>query len=577
MRADLLASALEEFLELGIIEPCDFNEYGFYSTLFPIAKKDKTARIIFDLSDLNFFIDAEHFKMDTVKQAIEMITPGAFFASVDFKSAYYSVLVAEEDRIYLRFIWRGKAYQFVVMAQGLCTAPRAYTKLLKPVFALLRNMGYTVLGYIDDTIFIENSADDISRALQVATKLFDDLGLTISVKKSILQPCQKIEYLGFILNSVDMTVRLTEAKKVKIRNLAIKLLKLNEFPIRLLSSFIGNVVAAEQGVFMAPYHYKKLEIQRNIYLTKSHGDFDYVMPNNDIIRNDLEWWKLNIMHSKKDIISPPIDVTLYSDASMKGWGGHTVKNESTGGEWTTEEQTKHINELELRAAFFTLQSFCSRMSDVHIRLMMDNTSAIACVNNFGSMKAYLMEITDSIYLWAQSRNIQLSAAYVPGVDNVLADKESRIHNTDTEWKLHVEWFEHIVSHFGMPDIDLFASRINKQIDCYASWRPDPNAFFVDAFSESWTRFYAYIFPPFSVIGRILRKIELEQVEAIMVFPHWPSQLWFPKLQRLMVGRAIQLPGSALHLPQNKDKTHPLIHKIHLRACRLSGRNTLGRV
>ena len=177
------------------------------------------------------------------------------------KHAYFSVLIAEEDRIYLRFIWHGRAYQFVVMAQGLCTAPRAYTKLLRPVFAWLRKQGYTVLGYIDDTIFIENSAEEVLQALNLATKLFDDLGLTISVKKSVFVPVQKIEYLGFILNSVDMTVRLTDEKKIKILRLARKMLRLDEFPIRHLSSFIGNAEAAEQGVFMAPYYYKKLEIQ----------------------------------------------------------------------------------------------------------------------------------------------------------------------------------------------------------------------------------------------------------------------------------------------------------------------------
>ena len=133
----MLDDALEEFLELGIIEECNYDEFGFYSTLFPIAKKDKSARIIFNLSDLNWFVDAEHFKMDTVKKAFELITPGVFFASIDFKHAYFSCLVAEGDRVYLRFIWRGRAYQFLVLAQGLSTAPRAYTKLLKPVFNFL--------------------------------------------------------------------------------------------------------------------------------------------------------------------------------------------------------------------------------------------------------------------------------------------------------------------------------------------------------------------------------------------------------------------------------------------------------
>ncbi len=79
-----LDQALQEFLRVGIIEPCNFDEDGFYSTLFPIAKRDKSARIIFDLSELNLFMEYDHFKMDTVKQAIELVTPGCYFASIDF-------------------------------------------------------------------------------------------------------------------------------------------------------------------------------------------------------------------------------------------------------------------------------------------------------------------------------------------------------------------------------------------------------------------------------------------------------------------------------------------------------------
>ncbi len=125
-------------------------------------------------------------------------------------------------------------------------------------------------------------------------------------------------------------------------------------------------------------------------------EFDFVMPNNEVIRNDLRWWRDNIMISKRDIIVPPVDVTMYSDASMKGWGGHTADNDSTGGDWSMAEQNMHINELELRAAFLTLQAFCNHLSNVHIRLMMDNTSAIACVNNYGSMTEHLMDVTDKL-------------------------------------------------------------------------------------------------------------------------------------------------------------------------------------
>ncbi len=98
---------------------------------------------------------------------------------------------------------------------------------------------------------------------------------------------------------------------------------------------------------------------------------------------------------------------------------------------------------------------------------------------------------------------------------------------DKECKLKQKWFDYIVSCFGVPDIDLFPSRINKQIDCNASWLPDPDASFIDAFSELWSGYYSYIFPPFSIIARVLRKLCQEHATAILIYPHWPTQAWFP--------------------------------------------------
>ncbi len=519
-------------------------------------------------------MEYDHFKMDTVKQAIELVTPGCYFASIDFTSAYYSVPIRPADRKYLRFIWQGQAYQFTVLAQGLSTAPRIYTKMLKPAFAAMRDKGFTVLGYIDDTILIENNAEEIEKSLQFATKLFDDLGMTISVKKSVLQPVQRIEYLGFIIDSTDMTVCLTDAKKQKIHKLACKLLKKSQFSIRELAAFIGNVVASEHGVLMVPFHYKNLEVERNKYLLQTHSNWDAIVSNNDVIKNDLLWWKQTILDSKRDIIPPPVNKTLYSDSSMKGWGGHTctTAGDSTGGDWNEVEQSKHINELELLAAFFTLKCFCSQDSQIHVRLIMDNTTAIACVNNYGSMKLHLLKLAHEMFNWALSRNILLSAGYIPGVENILADRESRTRNLDAEWKLKPKWFEYIVSQFGNPDIDLFASRVNYQMKPYVAWRPDPEALFIDAFSESWSSYFSYIFPPFSVMSRVLRKLITDDARAIVIHPEWPQQIWFPRLQKLKVGLSIKLPWNCLEMPQKQSEVHPLNKKLHLRASLLLGSN-----
>ena len=39
--------------------------------------------------------------------------------------------------------------------------------------------------------------------------------------------------------------------------------------------------------------------------------------------------------------------------------------------------------------------------------------------------------------------------------------------------------------FGLPEIVMFASRLNKLIKCFDSLKPDPETVVVDAFSVSW--------------------------------------------------------------------------------------------
>ena len=46
-----------------------------------------------------------------------------------------------------------------------------------------------------------------------------------------------------------------------------------------------------------------------------------------------------------------------------------------------------------------------------------------------------------------------------------------------------------------PSIDLFASKLNHQVSCYVSWKPDPRIVFIDAFTiASWDKQFSYAFP-----------------------------------------------------------------------------------
>lgn len=92
--------------------------------------------------------------------------------------------------------------------------------------------------------------------------------------------------------------------------------------------------------------------------------------------------------------------------------------------------------------------------------------------------------------------------------------ESRKFNENIEWMLDKEIFHYLIQKFGEPEIDLFASRSNRQLEMYISWKPDPDAFCTDAFSRSWSNKYCYLFPPFSLISRCVRKMREDCAECL---------------------------------------------------------------
>ena len=82
--------------------------------------------------------------------------------------------------------------------------------------------------------------------------MFSKLGFILHPEKSVLKPVQVLIFLGFVLNSVDMTVSLTWEKIQHIKVECEKMLELTELPISELASFIGLLVSSFSGVLNGP-------------------------------------------------------------------------------------------------------------------------------------------------------------------------------------------------------------------------------------------------------------------------------------------------------------------------------------
>jgi len=116
-----------------------------------------------------------------------------------------------------------------------------------------------------------------------------------------------------------------------------------------------------------------------------------------------------------------------------------------------------------------------------------------------------------------------------------------------------------------PNIDCFANRLNTQLEQYASYKQDPYAKFINAFSFNWDSYNCYIFPPFSLIGRTLQKVRVDQATAMIVAPYWPTQFWYSTFREMLQEDPIfiQPHPQNLQLPQTPLEVHALAKKLTL--------------
>ena len=108
-----------------------------------------------------------------------------------------------------------------------------------------------------------------------------------------------------------------------------------------------------------------------------------------------------------------------------------------------------------------------------------------------------------------------------------------------------------------------------------TWKPDPGATYTDAMTLNWSLLKGYAFPPFFLIGPVLKKVSQDKADLVLVAPVWQAQPWWPALLNLLIRNPTMIPNSK-HLlgdPAFPLKIHPMYPRLHLAVFQLSGNNT----
>lgn len=553
-----------KLVQAGVVKEVSHMNGEVISPVFLVPKKDGSGRMILNLKCLNQSIEYEHFKMSSINDARFLIQRNCFLASVDLEKAYYSVPIHHEFKKYLRFVIDGCVFEYQVLPNGLASAPKLFTRIMKVLFSHLRSQGFTSVAYIDDSLLIESSYEKCLESVNATVELFLRAGFFINWEKSVLKPVKLIEFLGFKFDSDAFVMTLPDEKLEKLQLCVSDVLSAQQVKIRKLAGVIGFIISVLPAFRHGKLYYRNLEHCKIKALARNRGNFDKYCAISEDAEADLVYW-----HScaRKEVgvpicVDDSFDIEVQADASLSGFG-FIIGSEVYGDSWSANHlltYEQNINTLEMLAIWQGLKAFESVVSGKRVLVRCDNSTALCYLNNMGGQKSNLCnDLAKTIWQWCIPRKISLLVSHIPGNLNAEADFMSRL-DQNKELSLTDIAFKMIVQNLGCPCIDIFASGLNAKVPTYISWKPENGSVSVDCFTSDWAKLgYIYAFPPFSVLLRTLRKVRKEaKGHVIIVYPEWPAQVWFPILMDMMLKGPFSLPAKPL------IQDHPMGKKLRLR-------------
>lgn len=382
-RLALEAEVLTMLKKGAIVELLEPPTAGFYSRLFLVTKKTGGFRPIIDLSCLNKFIVSPHFKMETSRSIISSVTKNLWATSIDLKDAYFHVPMKKSFQKYLRFTCQGRVFQFVALPFGLTIAPLIFTKIMRAVIGYLHKRGLQIHIYFDDSILLNLDRQALSLQTKQTVNLLLGLGFLISQTKSEIIPLQDFVFLGHHFRSDLGLIFPTEEKFQKVVVLVGQFLSMDKIQVRWLLQFIGYLNCLIDVIPLGRLHIRPLHFFLLSNWSPASQEWDAWIPSNHLIRQDIQWWtvRANVMSGVPlDKASPTS--TLYTDASLVGWGAY-LNGHCASGTWSEEEMSLHINVLEMKAVLLSLQALTSQLQNLSFCLATDNSTVVAYLKNQG--------------------------------------------------------------------------------------------------------------------------------------------------------------------------------------------------
>ena len=190
---------IQEILDGGAIRP---SNSPWCNAVVLVRKKDSTLRFCIDFRRLNNRTEKDSFPMPKMVDTMETMVGARIFSTMDLKSGFWQVKMAEESWPYTAFrVGSLGVYEFLRMPFGLCNAPATFQCLMQNCLGEL-NLTYALI-YLDDIVVFSNTEKEHVKRLAAVFEHFCEHGLKLKPSKCEFFK-EEINYLGHRVSADGM-------------------------------------------------------------------------------------------------------------------------------------------------------------------------------------------------------------------------------------------------------------------------------------------------------------------------------------------------------------------------------------
>lgn len=127
----------------------------------------------------------------------------------DEKSGYDHVRLSDYSQTYFRVQFAGWVFVQTTMPFGWKASPFIYQTIGMQATNYFRNLNIAPLQYIDDRLFVcprNEKRDQVTQTVVFIRDTLFKLGYTLAVDKCQVLKSTKVNYLGFVIDSVQLLV-----------------------------------------------------------------------------------------------------------------------------------------------------------------------------------------------------------------------------------------------------------------------------------------------------------------------------------------------------------------------------------